>query len=48
MFQAALAIPRTEGVAALYKGFEPIVYRKIIWCTVFFLGFEKLMVVLAR
>lgn len=35
-------IVRQEGVLALYKGFVPIVVRKVVWCTVFFLGYEQL------
>ena len=35
-------IVRHEGVLALYKGFVPIVVRKVVWCTVFFLGYERL------
>lgn len=31
-----------EGFFALYKGFIPIVTRKMIWCTVFFVSYEKL------
>jgi len=31
-----------EGPAALYKGFGPIVVRKVAWCTVFFLCYEDL------
>lgn len=31
-----------EGFLALYKGFIPIVTRKSIWCTIFFVSYEKL------
>jgi solute carrier family 25 uncoupling protein 8/9 len=44
MFQAMVAIPRKEGVLSLYKGFTPILFRKVIWCTLFFVAFERLMV----
>ena len=35
-------ILRTEGMGALYKGFVPIVVRKVIWCSVFFVTYEQL------
>jgi len=34
-----------EGFFALYKGFTPIVTRKMIWCTVFFVSYEQLRAV---
>ena len=40
MIGALLAIGRTEGLSALYQGFIPIVTRKIIWCSSFFLLYE--------
>ena len=33
---------RNEGPSALYKGFFPIFWRKLIWCSVFFVSFEQL------
>jgi len=30
-----------EGVSALYKGFVPIVVRKVLWCSIFFVTYEK-------
>jgi hypothetical protein len=43
MLQAMVAIPRTEGFFSLYKGFVPILYRKLLWCTIFFVGYERLL-----
>ena len=37
-------IVRHEGVLALYKGFVPIVVRKVLWCSAFFLCYERLRV----
>ena len=42
MMHAFLTIPKAEGFIALYKGFAPILVRKIAWCTVFFVSFEKM------
>ena len=33
---------RNEGVGAFYKGFSPIVVRKVIWCSVFFVSYENI------
>ncbi len=41
---AFATIVRTEGVLALYKGFVPIVVRKVLWCSAFFLCYERLRV----
>ena len=35
---------RSEGPLALYKGFVPIVVRKVLWCSAFFLCYERLRV----
>jgi len=39
---AVQTILREEGVSALYKGFTPILIRKVLWCTVFFVSYERL------
>jgi hypothetical protein len=31
-----------QGPATLYRGFTPIVTRKVIWCTVFFVCYEEI------
>ncbi|CAJ1366200.1 unnamed protein product [Effrenium voratum] len=36
-------ILRDEGFLALYKGFALIVCRKLIWCSVFFVIYERLL-----
>jgi len=33
---------KQEGFLALYKGFIPIVVRKVIWCSIFFVTYERL------
>lgn len=48
MPHAFVKILRTEGGLALYKGFAPILVRKLIWCTTFFVAYEQLEVQLAR
>mmetsp|Transcript_3453 Transcript_3453/g.5901 ORF Transcript_3453/g.5901 Transcript_3453/m.5901 type:complete len:288 (-) Transcript_3453:165-1028(-) len=35
-------IIRDEGPGALYKGVLPICVRKVMWCSVFFVGYEKI------
>ena len=40
---ACVTTVRTEGVMALYKGFTPIFARKIVWCSAFFVCYEKVM-----
>ena len=35
-------IAKSEGVGGLYKGFTAIVARKVAWCTVFFVIYEKM------
>ena len=32
----------TEGIAALYKGFQAIFVRKILWCSFFFFLYEAI------
>eukprot|EP00040_Diaphanoeca_grandis_P027584 m.157254 g.157254 ORF g.157254 m.157254 type:complete len:292 (-) comp31045_c0_seq1:328-1203(-) len=44
MLDAIVSIPRQEGFAALYKGFLPILARKLVWCSVFFVAYEKILV----
>ena len=39
---ALLTILRNEGGQALYKGFVPIVVRKVGWCSIFFVSYEKI------
>ena len=41
MTDALVTIGRTEGFAALYKGFTPVVVRKVLWCSIFFSSFER-------
>ena len=35
-------IIKEEGAGALYKGFVPICFRKLLWCSVFFGGYETI------
>lgn len=37
-----LKTAKDEGVGALYKGFFPIVVRKVLWCSAFFVSYEKI------
>ena len=39
---AMRSIIRDEDVLALYKGFMPIVVRKVIWASLFFVSYEQL------
>lgn len=39
---ALRCILRDEGAAALYKGFVPIVVRKVLWCSIFFVSYEQI------
>lgn len=43
MLHAGYRILLDEGPTALYKGFLPICTRKLIWCGVFFVTYEKLL-----
>ena len=40
---ALVDITRTEGLLALYKGFTPILARKLTWCTVFFVAYQRVL-----
>jgi len=40
--QAFVQIVSEEGVQALYKGFVPILVRKVCWVTAFFVTYEQL------
>ena len=33
---------KEEGASAFYKGFVPIVVRKILWCSAFFVSYEQI------
>ena len=39
---AFVTIVTHEGPEALYKGFVPVLTRKILWCASFFLTYEAL------
>ena len=41
---AVTSTMREEGPAAFYKGFVPIVVRKVLWCTAFFVSYEQIRV----
>ena len=41
MINGLINIPQNEGITALYKGFIPIVTRKVIFCVVFFVTYEN-------
>ena len=45
LFHPRNSVAAREGVGALYKGFMPIFFRKVVWCTVFFVGYEQLLAV---
>ena len=38
---ALASIPRREGLGALYRGFAPMVTRKVTWTALFFLSYEQ-------
>jgi len=42
MLHAGFRIASDEGLQALYKGFLPICLRKLVWCAVFFVSYERL------
>ena len=48
MIDAAISIPRKEGFVALYKGFFPIITRKVLWCTAFFVTYEQVRAFLVQ
>lgn len=41
VYEAVAKIYKQEGLDTFYKGFLPICCRKIIWCTVFFVSYER-------
>ena len=41
-FNCLFTVLRTEGFLALYKGFAPILARKLVWCTAFFASYERI------
>lgn len=41
MFHATRTILKEEGGMAFYKGFVPIIVRKILWCASFFVTYEN-------
>eukprot|EP01084_Bolivina_argentea_P240941 404612_1 len=41
MLKSLILIPQNEGFTAMYKGFFPIVVRKVVWCTIFFVTYER-------
>ena len=41
VLDALASILREEGALALYKGFVPIVVRKVLWCSLFFVSYER-------
>lgn len=43
VIQTGISILREEGVCALYKGFALIVCRKLLWCMIFFVIYERLL-----
>ena len=46
LFHPSKSIVANEGFTALYKGFTPIFWRKIVWCSAFFVVYERLRDVL--
>lgn len=42
MIHAGISIFKEEGPLALYKGFNPILVRKVTWVSVFFVSYEQL------
>jgi hypothetical protein len=42
VLDAFRAIVTREGPEALYKGFVPVLTRKVLWCSSFFLTYEAL------
>eukprot|EP00041_Stephanoeca_diplocostata_P025541 m.670920 g.670920 ORF g.670920 m.670920 type:complete len:297 (+) comp22768_c0_seq5:226-1116(+) len=40
---AFTGILRDEGLSALYKGFTAILVRKVVWCTIFFVSYEQIL-----
>lgn len=48
MFARGVTIVREEGVQQLYSGFFPICFRKVCWCSAFFVSYEALQLALSR
>lgn len=48
LFHPSRSIAAREGFLSLYKGFVPIFWRKVIWCSAFFVVYEQLLVSLKR
>ena len=46
VFSALYSIATEEGIRGLYGGFVPIFWRKLFYCTIFFVSYEKLRVLL--
>jgi len=46
IFDAARQIVALEGFGALYSGMTPILWRKVLWCTAFFVLYESLLAAL--
>jgi hypothetical protein len=46
VFSALRSIATQEGIRGLYGGFVPIFWRKLFYCTVFFVSYERLRVLL--
>lgn len=44
VISAVTSTMREEGPTAFYKGFVPIVVRKVLWCTAFFVSYEQIRV----
>jgi len=42
VLDAFVTIVKREGPAALYQGFVPVLTRKVLWCSSFFLTYEAL------
>merc|ERR1712060_1003800 len=48
MLHAGSRILTEEGPVALYKGFVPICLRKLVWCGVFFVSYERIRSAMKR
>ena len=46
VFSALYSIATEEGMRGLHGGFVPIFWRKLFYCTIFFVSYEKLRVLL--
>lgn len=40
---AMIKVTKTEGFFTLYKGFIPICIRKVLWCSMFFVTYEQIL-----